>query len=142
MSADKAPTFSYEVRDGLPMIARLARVLGLPWKLQKHVHIKCRQRGATDALAPMTAAFPRTAVICAGIYACVLFVAGICGYEPGETTAERSARQLDTTNRLVCRAYTGEAIDWTDIEDLPPDLRAEVMQALAAGQHNNERKTL
>ena len=56
MFADKAPKLSYGVCDGLltglaglPAIARLARIVGLPWKLQELVHVKRRQRGATDA---------------------------------------------------------------------------------------------
>ena len=56
MPADKAPKLSYGVCDnlltglaGLPAIAALARILGLPWALQKHVRIKVRQRGCSDA---------------------------------------------------------------------------------------------
>ena len=56
MPADKAPKISYGVCDslltglaGLPVIARLARTLGLPWLLRKGVRVKVRQRGSTDA---------------------------------------------------------------------------------------------
>ena len=56
MPADKAPKLSYGVCDnlltglaGLPAIAALARLLGLPWLLQKHVRIKVRQRGCSDS---------------------------------------------------------------------------------------------
>ena len=44
MPAEIAPTLPYNVCDGL-----LTGLAGLPWKLQKHVHVKCRQRGATGA---------------------------------------------------------------------------------------------
>ena len=47
MSADKAPRLSCGVCDGLltglaglPPIARLGRILGLPWKFQQLVHVK------------------------------------------------------------------------------------------------------
>ena len=61
MSADKAPKLSYGVCDGLltglaglPTLARLARSLGLPWKLQQLVQVKRRQRGSTDAQSLLT----------------------------------------------------------------------------------------
>ena len=61
MFADKAPKLSYGVCDGLltglaglPAIARLARIVGLPWKLQELVHVKRRQRGSTDAQSVLT----------------------------------------------------------------------------------------
>ena len=56
MPADKAPILSYGVCDdpltgfaGLPALAALARILRLPWILQKYVHVKVRQRGSSDA---------------------------------------------------------------------------------------------
>ena len=61
MPADKAPELPYGFCDGLltglagqPTIARQARFLGLPWKFQKHVHVKRRRRGSSDAQSLLT----------------------------------------------------------------------------------------
>ena len=56
MPADKASILSWGVCDdlltglaGLSALAALARILGLPWLLQKYVRIKVCQRGSSDA---------------------------------------------------------------------------------------------
>ena len=61
MSADKAPKLSYGVCDGLltglagrPTIARLARFPGLPWKFQKHMHVKRHRCGSSDMQSLLT----------------------------------------------------------------------------------------
>ena len=60
-SADKAPKLSYGVCDGLltglagrPTIARLARFPGLPWKFQKHMHVKRHRCGSSDMQSLLT----------------------------------------------------------------------------------------